>query len=796
MNRFSEDGFILDYLVTPVVKTPYFSKLREKDQLKLEMLMRKDVVTIKQKTLPENYLKIQDWTPRYSYANIFLDCSSFYSTPQRISFSAATSIFAEKEKNVELSVWTYMSLGLYHDGNLVLTISPPRYKPIRREKVSLSLHEGQNTFVIQAENLGVRDTYNLFGIQVLPDRAGLSIRFPIPAFEEKYRPAIAFLDNLTCQKSRLVFSVPAPKGTSESYPDVSPEYHPDYIKPCTDISQQSVFEINNEYSQADITCCGLSRRVQVAANISSLHMDIPDKKERNDYIFKKIAQVKTLDRGDHGFSIFNILARKALNIEASEDRKLLLDDLDLIDRRVDCSDFILSGLIRYLHNYSLDNEVAEKARDVFLSYRYWMDMEGQDGMCFWSENHSLMFYFCAYEIGKMYPDDFFEKAMQTGKQLSTSARTKLSDWLDDVYDSLFEEFLSAVYMCVTFAALLNVYDYAEKELSSKAEAILDIMIAQLGLQVFDGAVIAPMGRVYRDCLFPFRGAANSILALEANGICYDYAEGWTSFFATSKYQFKAGLENLIRYDQDTSYTTGNARIFVKKTADYILTSVASPRRDNFERFENTILSGHADLKKHSYTKSMNERFHGTSCFQSGCYGYQQHLWYAALSSEAVFFMNHPGASCEQSSLRPGYWHGNGIFPALRQEGSLLGGIFCIPDNHPIHFVHAYLPHERFDEVNYDGPWIFCRKEKGYLAFWCPVARLNHDDMLFDCEIRYKADQVPFLVIVGSKQEHESFPEFLSWARAYKPEFSFPDLYVGGKEFLTFREYTDNSQIID
>lgn len=796
MNGFSVDGFILDYLVTQVTKTPYTSPLREQDQLRLEALMRRDIVTKKQQTLPENYLKTQDWTLRYSFANIYLDCSCTCSTPQRLSFHAATSIFAEKEKTVELSVWTHMSLGLYHDGNLVLTVSPPRYKPIRREKVEISLHEGQNTFVIQAENLGVRDTYNLFGIQVLPDRAGLSVRFPIPSFEETYRQAITFLDTMQCQDNRLLFSFPAPEGTCVSYPDESPEYHPDYQSPCIDISQQSDLEIGKEHPQADVVCRGLKRSVQIVDTISPLHLDIPDKKERYAYTLGRIARVKTLNRGDHGFSIFNILARKALNIEALEDRKLLLEDLNLIDKRVDCSDFILSGLIRYMHNYSLDDEVMEKAKKVFLSYRYWMDMEGQDGMCFWSENHSLMFYFCAYDIGRMYPDDYFERAAQTGRQLSESAAVKLSDWLDDVYDSLFEEFLSAVYMCVTFAALLNVYDYAQEELSQKAEAILDIMVAQLGLQVFDGAVIAPMGRVYRDCLFPFRGAANSILALEVNGICYDYAEGWTSFYATSRYRFKTGLQKLIQNDCDTSYTTGNARVFVKKTADYMLTSVASPRRDSFERFENTILSGHANPQKHSYTKSMNERYHGTSCFQSGCYGYQQHLWYAALSSEAVLFMNHPGTSCEQSSLRPGYWHGNGIFPALRQEGSLLGGIFCIADYHPIHFIHAYLPQKRYDEVKFDGSWIFCRKRDGYLAFWCPVARSYHDDRLFACEIRYRADQVPFMVIVGSKQEHAGFPQFLSWAKEHEPEFSFPDLFVGGKAFLTYHQYSDTSQIID
>lgn len=131
-------------------------------------------------------------------------------------------------------------------------------------------------------------------------------------------------------------------------------------------------------------------------------------------------------------------------------------------------------------------------------------------------------------------------------------------------------------------------------------------------------------------------------------------------------------------------------------------------------------------------------------------------------------MNHPGTTCEDSSLRPGYWHGNGVFPALKQEGALLAGIYHIPQNYPVHFVHAYLPSERFDEVLSDGPWIYCRKNTGYFAFWCPIARTPYNDRLFHCEIRYIAETVPFVVVAGDEKEYggiSTVPRFTPIPRA-------------------------------
>ena len=790
-SKLTENGFIHIWQITNAKVSEYHSNLRSKDQLQLEKEMRKDIVSAKAKCLPEDFIQSQVWKPYYSFSNIFVDSSAFHSNPIIIRFNAKTELECSSSGEVVFALWSYMSLALYVNGKLAGSMDCPCYKPIRKETVKVFLEKGVNTIVVCAENLGVRDSNNVFALQVLEGAENLSVRI-----DRETENVISFLDNLTLSEGKVCFPFRAPEKTIVTYPYCGEEWQPGYKEPFFDVSGQSFHLVQQGVQRVCVSISGMKRTLELTERIQPLRYEIEEKEERFRYTLSKIAKVRTLDRGDHGFSIFNILARKAIGQEMPDDAELLNNDIELIRRRVDCSDFILSGVIRYAKNYFLDTKTQKNFKDALLSYRYWMDMEGQDCMCFWSENHSLMFYTCGYLAGRMYPDDLFSKANMSGNMLAEISRGKLTQWLDDVLLEGFEEFQSAVYMCVTFAALLNVYDYAEKELAQKAGKILSRLLSSLAIHVFDGAVISPMGRVYRGCIYPFQGAANSMLALQIPNLCYDYAEGWVSFFATSSYRLDENLSLLSAKDQNCSYSTGNAEINLLKTKDYLLTSVSSPRTDGHKRWINTILSGDADISKHSYTKSMNECFHGTSFIQPGAYGYQQHLWYAALSNEAVIFLNHPGTSCETTSLRPGYWHGNGVFPALKQEEKKLYGIYALSDTLPIAYIHSYIPKSRFDEVKEKGNWIFLRKREGYIALWTSEKGYSHDDFIKGCELRYNGPFFAFHVIMGSQEEDQSFEKFIAEAMDKKIAFEYPSLYDSGKEKLTFRAYFDKTQIVD
>ena len=168
----------------------------------------------------------------------------------------------------------------------------------------------------------------------------------------------------------------------------------------------------------------------------------------------------------------------------------------------------------------------------------------------------------------------------------------------------------------------------------------------------------------------------------------------------------------------------------------------------------------AERESFHYVKSLNECFHGTMQFEPGVFGYQQHMWYAALDQDLAVFSNHPGQTCEaRGESRPGYWYGNGIMPALRQKDNMLGIIYQIPDTHPIHFIHLFWNKAGFDEEMQEGSWLFGRKGKGCIGIWCSSVLTDHDDMLFNCEKRAYGDRIALVCVCSGEEEGESFSSF-------------------------------------
>lgn len=397
---------------------------------------------------------------------------------------------------------------------------------------------------------------------------------------------------------------------------------------------------------------------------------------------------------------------------------------------------------------------------MLLHYRFWMDQEGSDAMCFWSENHSLMFYVSAMNAGMLYPDEYFTRAHMTGNELYEAGKKRVEQWLEDVEEHGFEEFLSTVYMCVTFAGLLNAIDYTPKEISDRAVKVTDRLLGMLAMHTYKGSIIAPMGRVYRQVIYPFLQGAQALMNLINPEVPYSYGEGWLAFYATSRYQIPDGLAEKMKESVSLEYETGNALIRLEKTAHYCMTSVQSPRQDKgFKRWTNLTLIEETNLidkKTHEYTKSLNERFHGTTCFEPGVYGYQQHMWSAALDSETEVFTNHPGGTCDSSQMRPGYWFGNGVMPAIRQKNGILGVVYVIPEEHPIHFTHAFWPGVKFEKTISETHWLFGEKTGGYLALWCNKPMKVHQDQIFDCEYRSYGDEIAYCCIVSGGGNWETF----------------------------------------
>ena len=779
-------GFICHYLVSGPQVTPFFSEEKDPNQLRYEANLRKRIP----RHLPvENAAAVDcaapgrlglPWRFQGGQDCAFINLSDFYATMQRVAFDAVTVLVSPSGGTVAVRLWSYAAVDVYCNGALVGSLASPVYKPIGHLDLALPLSPGKNVLYLACETLGVRDTRSVVGLQLINPPSGLRVTLPDGTLAAEAVKKLAFLEHLTLESDSVRFPSPAPAGAQWTDHTESEDFahiHDPVL--WRDLSGQTELQLAPGSPSVTLRVpLGpdfLTRALERTEQIRPLRVTpTPSPEENLRLIWRRIADVESLARGeDFGFPIANILARKYLNDTSRDDDALLAETLRLIDARVDCADFLVCGLIRYLKVYGMPETLSDRVRQVLTHWRYWMDQDGFDGMCYWSENHCLMFYSSAMLAGEMFPEDSFPLAKRTGRELSHWGRGKVLEWLEDVETCGFEEFLSTVYTCVTFAALINVVDFAEPEIAWRATAITDRMLEMLALHTWKGGIIAPQGRVYRGVLYPFRAGAMALMNLADPAQPYDYGEGWLGFYATSRYRFPAGLKARMDQPASLSYVTGNARIVLEKREDWCLTSVQCPR-EPFSRWENGIHRLDADPSSHAFVKSYNECFHGTTCFQPGVYGYQQHLWYAALDGAAVLFTNHPGSSSEGGDMRPGYWHGSGVFPAQKQEGNLLGQIWRIPENHPFHYIHLYAPECRFDEVRRmdasgGREWMLFRKGNGFLGFWASVPLEPWNNRVFRCEQRMWGSEIACLCVCAGK-EMADLDAFARSVRALSPRY--------------------------
>ncbi len=768
--KFSLDrnGYITKYLVSGRHDTEFSDDTRDDNQLRYEKYLRslvakhEDLDVHAPITLGRTSQIGEPWRYYYADGNIFVDDSEFYLDLKKVEMLAATRLVAKEDMEVAVRLWSYDAVDVWLNGVKAVSIEKPVYKPISSRKAFFQLKKGENDVFVRLETLGVRDTSVSFALQILDRQDDIFVTLPDEEAVSPYYEAEALLASAVVRDGRIDFRAPLPQGSSLVYHRETIDFRKRNERSVSeDISGKREFTLK-EYPV--FTVCIPAGGDVLRKTFERMELRGPrffnatdgDEKKA---ILEDIAGVASITRGENdGFALYPMLARYYLGTQTVQDREEILVTLKQIDRRMDCADFMTCALVRLMKIYELDAELKAEIKKTMLGFRYWMNDDGFDGMCFWSENHSLMFYETAYFFGQEYPDDVFVRSGKTGRELYTAARRHILEWLEDVCSLGFDEFNSGTYAAITFAAMLNLVDFAEEDIAEKAVKASDDMMRTIARHCFKNVIISPQGRIYRDALYPWRQSLQAIVHYWVPEAPYVYNE-WLAVLATSRYRMPEDIPELMRQTGAQSYASSNARIDLYRTEDYMLTSVQSPRRDGVERvWEHRMRDEEYDSFR--YVKSLNECFHGTMQFEPGEYGYQQQLWYAALDQDLAVYSNHPGQTCEaKGESRPGYWYGNGVTPALLQKDNVLGILYEIPDSWPIHFIHLFWEERKFDEVAKSGAWLYGRKQDSYIGIWCSTELTDHNDMLFDCEKRAYGDKIALVCVMGSRRETGSFDDF-------------------------------------
>jgi len=452
------------------------------------------------------------------------------------------------------------------------------------------------------------------------------------------------------------------------------------------------------------------------------------------------------------------------------------ESCDKINNREDCADFNLNTMLRLLYlqedhpNFSA--ETLAQMRQAVLDFKYWLDEPGEDEMCWWSENHQILFHTAELLAGQLFKEEVFSNNGENGQFHIDHATPMILRWLDFRGKFGFSEWHSNVYFNEDMPALLNLVDFAEsEEIRTKAAMVLDIMAFDFANNFYKGLFATVHGRTYQSKLLA--GLNDSItepawVMLGLGG--YNERDNFSAVhLVTSAYTPPAILEELAADAELATEHKQRDSIDIAAGPDYGIgyeawddimfwwgmTGYAAPdiaggtllMVDEFDMWNGFLwqdiqflrifvgsplvpfltglipemTEGPALQSMSTYTyRTPHYQLSGAQDYLPGMWAAQTHIWQATIDADAYVFTTYPGGFSDDYMAGP--WTGGwtpratfyqnvGIIQYERVSIPLLEEFLLVD------YTHAYFPRYEFDEAYQSGHWLFGRKGEGYVGLW-------------------------------------------------------------------------------
>jgi hypothetical protein len=434
--------------------------------------------------------------------------------------------------------------------------------------------------------------------------------------------------------------------------------------------------------------------------------------------------------------------------------------LHLVTARGDCADFEALGMLHLWHRAQpnqWDDGLRERTRNALTGFKYWIDQPGLDAMCYFTENHQMVWHTAELLAGEALPDEKFSNTGWTGRQHATHGADLARAWMRRKLAGGFSEFDSNAYLAIDTLALTSIVEFAQdRELRQLAEALLDKMLLTLASNSFRGVHGAAHGRSYTTTLRSarFEETAPIMWVLWGTGALNSALLPAVSLATARRYQ----LPPLVR-----AVATSPGPVWYGRQV---------------YRGE---LGNERDLLQRPYGSDMHVwrtpdvMLASVQDYRSGLPGLQEHVWGVTLGPETQVFATHPGVAAHGPSARPNAWAGQRVLPRARQHHDAVLVLHRIPDQDPAGSTHLWFPLPHLDEHRVVGPWILGRVGDGYVGVatehgFRPV---RHGE-----EARQRwlpaGPGEGYVVTVGSRSLDGDFDAFCSRLTGSTPEFGADD----------------------
>ncbi|NTJ44464.1 hypothetical protein G6L28_17855 [Agrobacterium larrymoorei] len=635
-------------------------------------------------------------------SNRRVEFTGFWHIPTHVQRWLKSTFWCEAPRQLQLRLSTCGGVRIWVNG-----VEQCRFEPFIRNvessaDITISLQAGDNDIVLLCEDLAERDIIWFFELEVVDDQP-LTIVLPVPLDQEETQRLAALVrdirparDVFVGERLELLFDTPPEEDlpvrvTVKSHghdhtvlTDVSCVLHTGEIS----LSVPETEEIPDGYHGISVAIGSGNTTVTGVVDAAFMRNLQPSQISENILERKKAALSFSARFG--AWRIGRALALVATNSDDAQTIKAIIETtLQSIDRREDCSDFVLVPLLWLVSSYEhrLPEELVDRIKNSIVNYRYWVDEPGNDVMWFWSENHVLCFHTSQLLAGAYLPDTIFTASGRTGRQQAELAEKRLEKWFDSVEAHGLAEWNSAAYYPVDFIGLLAIEHFAQPSLASRARHQLDLIFEMIALHSLGGVPSGSQGRAYDKEL---RAGPLTELAPFAQ---VAFGTGW--------------LNN------------GVASLPMFCCSDYVpptrLTgfSQLGPGRAIEARYGQGLEPGKLILFKNEAAQLSTVVDHKT-----GRKGHQQHVLDVKLAGHpmARLWINHPGEDDPWGTQRPSYWAGSGILPRVAQHRDLAMLIFDT-QNHRNDWTHAYLGRDGLDEVTIDQNWVITRSGAGFAALY-------------------------------------------------------------------------------
>ena len=501
--------------------------------------------------------------------------------------------------------------------------------------------------------------------------------------------------------------------------------------------------------------------------------DLPDKSDSDKY---------SLNINGKSFEdLYLFLSGKQAEPSFSEDEiySLLSKQTEYLNKRFDCADFRAQMLFKIYKDCTLSERFSTLIKNTFIGFKYFITEPGDDSMCYWSENHQILFAVSEYLAGQEWPDEIFTNSGITGREHVERAKIRIDAWMNQRFDYGFSEYLSNNYLAEDIAPMANFIAYAnDKKRVDQMKIIMDILWLDVALNSVNNRFVAVSSRMYgnnkaANCIGNSIQSAMNLLwgekseSKKPNYIVLCFTDAVEKGLYTLPEAIKdialsdetfvskmgCGLspddmvsENLIGQNDSCIMAQTGAETF---TNHQVINNTLEFLRKNkiyrnkflaYFRFLNLTVFKFVDWQK--FARKHDIMPHGIAlgrgnvytfrnaycsmstdiCKDVGVCGAQDHVWTANIAEELTLFTTHPaGNGNGKYGASPGYWVGNGRRPMSVQNENVNITVYKIPvkkrfgESDIASMTHAYMPKALYDEFELDGNTVFARKNKVFVA---------------------------------------------------------------------------------